>query len=93
MKKFQIGDRVQAIGKVAGLNLSGKIGTIIYVYEKGKSWDILVEFDNEFEEGHDGGGRGKSRHCRYGYEKEFELYDERVYPDVSADEFFKVLAI
>lgn len=90
--RFEIGDRVIAIGRVDGKDLTGKIGTVIYTNSESSMHELCVEFDDSFLGGHNGNGDGKDGHCRFGLFEEFELYDEPEYPDVFEDELFKVLS-
>ena len=72
--KFKVGDRVRAIGKVDGLDLTGKCGRVIRVFSSPIiRVDICVEFDEPFWYGHDCQHRGKSGRCRWGEMSEFEL--------------------
>ena len=71
--KFKVGDRVRAINKVDGVDLIGKCGTVVIVKDGLLSVRLGVEFDEPFADGHDGNGRGKSGHCRFGYVYDFEL--------------------
>ena len=72
---FRVGDRVKAIGKVTGCSLGGMVGKVVALNQSG--WDIGVEFDRKFSNGHTCGSRGKSGYCRWGYFKEFiKIEDE-----------------
>ena len=71
--KFKVGDRVRAINKVDGVDLIGKCGTVVGVKDGLWSVRLGVEFDEPFPDGHDGNGRGKRGHCRFGYVCDFEL--------------------
>ena len=71
--KFKVGDRVRAINKVDGVDLIGKCGTVVGVKDGLLSVRLGVEFDEPFPDGHDGNGRGKRGHCRFGYVCDFEL--------------------
>ena len=67
--KFKVGDRVRVKNCFDGINLKGKIGTVV---KKGKRYDYGVEFDEPIENGHSCDGMGRDYHCRYGYENELE---------------------
>lgn len=71
--KFKVGDRVRAINKVDGADLIGKCGTVVNAKAGFWSDRLGVEFDEPFSGGHDGNGRGKMGHCRFGYVCDFEL--------------------
>ena len=74
--KFKIGDRVRVKNCFDGINLKGKIGTVI---RKGKRCDYGVEFDEPIElVGHSCDGMGKRGHCRYGYESELEPVCDKI---------------
>lgn len=63
MKDFCIGDRVIATGEIDGNDLTDEVGTVIAIKD---NKEILVEFDNEIDGGHDGvNGEGKYGHCWY----------------------------
>lgn len=68
--EFHEGDRVEVIGKVDGMDLSGKEATVIAV-EAGDEFSVCVEFDEPIVEGHSGFGRGKDGCCRWGRAREF----------------------
>ena len=64
------GDRVVAIGKVDGMDLSGLEGTVVFV-EVGSPCPYGVEFDEPIHEGHSCYGVGKSGFCRFGKREDF----------------------
>jgi len=70
MKAFKIGDKVEALGFVDGVDLIGKRGKVIVL--KINRYDLGVEFDESIRGGHDCTGLGKNRHCRYGITGEFK---------------------
>ena len=74
MKKLKVGDRVEAIGVVDGVNLKGKNGVVKGVVHY-DSLPVLVEFDEPFEEGHSGYGERlcKENHGRWGKHEDFLL--------------------
>lgn len=62
MKKFKVGDRVRAISNVANCSaVIGMLGTIIFVSNS----EVCIEFDNPFDEGHNGDGLGRDNCCRF----------------------------
>lgn len=73
MKKFNIGDRVRAIGRIDYKDLTGKVGTVV-CYGEGR-YDIGVEFDEKIN-GHSccikGKAYGKKGHCWFGKFDEFK---------------------
>lgn len=72
--KFKVGDRVRAIDCVDGRKLAGQTGTVIDISGCFGDYDIGVEFDNLVPIwGHSCDGKGNVGHCRWGYEREFEL--------------------
>ncbi len=71
--KLKVGDRVRAIGKVDGINLTGKCGRVVSVTDGLTHNCIGVEFDERFPIGHDCSGKGKIGYCRFGDECDFEL--------------------
>lgn len=75
MKKFKVGDRVRVKNCFDGVNLKGKIGTVV---KEGKRYDYGVEFDEPIENGHSCDGMGRNYHCRYGYENELELVCDKI---------------
>lgn len=56
MPKYKIGDRVEYLG-------TGRRATVINPDLSSRI--ILIEFDESFNSGHDGGGVGKQDHCWY----------------------------
>ena len=64
------GDRVVALGKVDGIDLSGLEGTVVFV-EVGSPCPYGVEFDEPIHEGHSCYGVGKSGFCRFGKREDF----------------------
>jgi len=69
IRDFNVGDRVLVMGRIDGNDLTNETGTVIYVDDcddcnpKG---EILIEFDNEIPNGHDGiKVAGRDRHCWY----------------------------
>lgn len=69
-KVFHEGDRVVAVGKVDGIDLSGLEGTVVFV-EAGSPYPYGVEFDEPICEGHSCYGVGKSGFCRFGKREDF----------------------
>lgn len=77
---FRVGDRVIAVQPVDGLRgLIGQTGTVVEITHQ----SVGVEFDEAFLNGHSCRRNGKDGHCRYGKEKEFELYCDE---DITFDE-------
>lgn len=71
-RELHEGDRVVAIGKVDGIDLSGLEGTVVCVAEKGSyPYPYGVEFDEPIAEGHSCIGAGKMGHCRFGNLEDF----------------------
>lgn len=70
--KLKVGDRVRCIGKFDNLNLAGKTGTVVFV-DSERIYNVGVDFDDSFHEGHSCGGKAKQGHGRYGNESELEL--------------------
>ena len=73
---LKVGDRVEAIGEVDGVNLKGKKGVVKYIYSGGGK-PVLVEFVKPFKGGHEGGYDGMG-HCnqgrgRWGEHKDFKV--------------------
>lgn len=71
---FKVGDRVRAIDTVDGVCLKDKCGTVVEVVDLwDAAYDLCVEFDEAFPEGHRGpdGKHGFGR-CRWGHNNEFE---------------------
>lgn len=77
----EIGMRVVVVNEFAGLNdLRNKEGTVIG-FDSDDHDDYLavcVEFDEEFEDGHNCGGRGIYGRCRYGPAHQLEPVLEAV---------------
>ena len=73
---YKIGDRIKVKYEFDGVDLTDEIGTIIKLGNNNNN-QVCVEFDNEFEEGHNGDGIGKSGHCRWGNEDEFILFKKK----------------
>ena len=72
--KLKVGDRVEAIGEVAGRNLKGKRGAVREINEEHYSGNpVLVDFDNPFGEGHTGWGKCKDDCGRWGKHEDFLL--------------------
>lgn len=70
--EFEIGDRVIAIDTIDDLNMGGMIGTIVCIdYHTSLKWGI--EFDDEFDQGHDCDGYGEDGKCRYARDGEIQL--------------------
>lgn len=74
VKTLKVGDKVEAIGKVSGLNLKGKQGVVVKV-DNDPEVPVLVEFDKPFLEGHSGLGDGKCKngHGRWGRPNDFKV--------------------
>ena len=70
--KLKVGDRVEAIRKVDGINLKGKRGVVRYVNPGGRL-PVLVEFGKPFENGHEGEGRCKQGRGRWGKYADFKV--------------------
>lgn len=72
--KFKVGDRVRAINIVDGICLKGKRGTVVDVVDlRDASYDLCVEFDEAFPQGHTGpDGKYNRNCCRWGHNNEFE---------------------
>lgn len=68
IKELKIGDRI-IVTSPQGLSgderTCNKTGTIKWL--RHGIWDFLVEFDEEFIGGHNGGGNCKDGHGRWGY--------------------------
>ena len=72
--KFKEGDKVKAIGSIAGVDLNGLKGTVVHIYSTAANFPIGVEFEKKLTLGfHNCNGHGRNGHCRYGSENEFEL--------------------
>lgn len=76
--KFKVGDRVRVIDEFAGVNLKGKVGTVVKVFPDGYMYEIGVEFDEPLYGwyGHDCGNKAKDSHGRWVYASELELVTE-----------------
>lgn len=75
--RYKIGDRVRVKKDLDGINLKGKIGTII---TRGMYYDYGIEFDDPIagDKSHNCNGRGKDGHCRWGDEDELEPVDKKI---------------
>ncbi len=75
---FKPGDRVRAIGDVDGLDLTGKIGTLIQ-YQEGEFSDwVGVVFDEDFDNSHNLNGLSPIGRGRRGPESCFELLNDSI---------------
>lgn len=78
---FAVGDRVVAVGKVDGLDMTGKRGRVVVVMPEGTTTlRIGVQFDQPFPSGHNCStrefGSFKDGYCRWGREREFRHLDD-----------------
>lgn len=71
--KYKVGDRVKVISTFDGKDLKGKIGTIVGLGESCRPFEVGVEFDEPFTEGHTCTGKAKGGHGRYGRMRDLEL--------------------
>ena len=72
---LKVGDRVEAICKVDGLDITGLKGTV-HTIDDDETLNIGVEFDDEFKKGHDLHGDLNNNKGRYGNENDFTLIKE-----------------
>lgn len=68
--KLKVGDRVEARGEVCWVDLKGRKGIVKLI--EGDYSPVLVEFDKPFRYGHDGDGRCKDGHGRWGEHEDFK---------------------
>ena len=72
-----VGARVECTKPFAGLgSLVGKFGTIVKVFSRGHTWDVAVEFDEAFPDGHNCDRDCKNGHGRFGEVSSLELIQE-----------------
>ena len=69
---FSIGDRVRVISRFDGRLMPGFEGTVITTCNS-PAYEVGVEFDESFADGHSCRGLGENGHCRYGFNSELEL--------------------
>ena len=72
MSEFMFGDRVIVKVGCAYHRRVGKIGTVINRPET--DFNLCIEFDQPFLDGHDGCGRGKDGYCYFLSPSDVELY-------------------
>jgi len=62
---FKVGDRIKALGSVAGMNLKGAVGTIIKVRNHDEHVTYGIAFEESFSKGHRCEGLCKDYHGRW----------------------------
>lgn len=87
--EFKIGDRVIGVGYMSGKDIADMIGTVVGM----GSGQYSVEFDEEFENGHDCSGNGSYGRCWYCDPDTIQHYEEDYEPLYSEDDIISILHI
>ena len=89
--EFEIGDRVIAIDTIDDLDMGGMVCNIVCIdVHTSLKWGI--EFDDEFDEGHDCDGYGTDGRCRYARDGEIQLLSDDKWVDTESECLSKYLA-